>query len=491
MSQSSYRQIFKATGLFGGVQVFNILISVVRSKFIAVLLGPTGVGIMGLLTSTTGLITGLTNFGLGTSSVRNVAEAHAQGDGRKIGIVVSTLRRLVWITGILGAFITLIFAPWLSELTFETKDYTYAFMFLSITLLFAQLSVGQNVVLQGTRKLKYLAKANVLGSLLGLIITVPLYYFFRLDGIVPAIIIASLFTLALSWYFSRKVPIEKIRLSFGDLCKEGKGMLRMGFMLSLSGLIAMGGSYLTRIYIRSEGGVDEVGLYNAGFAIIVTYAGLVFNAMATDYYPRLSGVAHDNKLARHTINQQAEIAILILAPVLMIFFVFIKRVVQILYSNEFMPVTGMIQWAALGMFFRAAVFPVGYLFLAKGASSVFLASELLSSFYVLLFNIWLYKVFGITGMGIAFLMTYIIGLLQVFLIAKIKYLFTFSRSFIRLFLMQLFCAIGCFCVMRFMEAPYHYIAGSGLIGLSVVYSLKGLNKRMELKKLIFSKLRKR
>src|SRR5690554_1976404 len=82
--RSSYRQIVKATSLFGGVQFFQILISVVRSKFVAILLGPSGMGIVGLLTSTTGLITGLTNFGLGTSAVKNISEATATSDNERI-----------------------------------------------------------------------------------------------------------------------------------------------------------------------------------------------------------------------------------------------------------------------------------------------------------------------------------------------------------------------------------------------------------------------
>ena len=81
--QSSYRQIMKATSIFGGVQVYNIIISVIRSKFIAVLLGPTGMGISGLLTSTTGLIGNITNLGLSTSAVKNVAAANASGDSKE------------------------------------------------------------------------------------------------------------------------------------------------------------------------------------------------------------------------------------------------------------------------------------------------------------------------------------------------------------------------------------------------------------------------
>jgi O-antigen/teichoic acid export membrane protein len=78
--KSSYRQILKATSIFGGVQVFNILITIVRSKVIAILLGPTGMGVVGLLTSTTALVGSMTNFGLETSAVKSVAEAYSTSD---------------------------------------------------------------------------------------------------------------------------------------------------------------------------------------------------------------------------------------------------------------------------------------------------------------------------------------------------------------------------------------------------------------------------
>ena len=125
----------KATSIFGGVQVFNIIISVVKSKFVAVLLGPAGMGISGLLLSTTTFIGTVTNFGLNTSAVKNIAEANATGDNKRISDVASVLRRLVWITGILGTLVTLVLSPLLSELTFGNKDYTVALMWISISFL--------------------------------------------------------------------------------------------------------------------------------------------------------------------------------------------------------------------------------------------------------------------------------------------------------------------------------------------------------------------
>lgn len=478
--QSSYRQIMKATSIFGGVQVFNIIISIIRSKFIAVLLGPSGMGIAGLLTSTTGIISGLTNFGLGISAVRDVASANGTGNEIRIATVVTVLRRWVWATGILGTLVMLSLSPWLSQLTFGNRDYTLAFIWISITLLFTQLSTGQLVILQGMRKLQYLAKASLTGSALGLIITVPLYYRFGIDGIVPAIIFTSIISLSLSWYFAKKIKIEPIKVSSERTLTEGKNMLTMGFLISMSGLITMGSSYIVSIFISNTGGVSQVGLYAAGFAIINGYVGLIFTAMGTDYYPRLSAVAHSNELCKQTINQQAEIAILILAPIIMIFLVFIQWVVLILYSTKFIHVDAMIHWAALGMLFKAASWSIGFILLAKGASKLFFWNELIGNVYILGLNILGYHFMGLTGLGISFLVGYLLYLIQVFVLSKIKYQFSFDSAFIRIFTIQFLMAISCFIGVKYIEKPHSYIVGVVLIAISGWYSIMELDKRIGL-----------
>lgn len=481
--QSAYRQIVKATSIFGGVQVFQILIQIIRSKFIAVLLGPAGMGIAGLLTSTTGLIGSLTTFGLSASAVKDIAAANSTGDQNRIAVVIAVFRKLIWITGILGAVVTLVLSPWLSQLTFGNKDYTLAFVWLSITLLFSQLSAGQLVLLQGMRKLQYLAKANLTGSILGLVITIPLYYVWGIDAIVPGIIIASITSLLRSWYFSSKIEILPVKVPLNVTIHEGKAMLTMGFLISLSSLISVGASYILRIFISNTGGVEQVGLYNAGFVIINSYVGLIFTAMGTDYYPRLAAVAHSNTLCKSTINQQAEIAILILAPILMLFLVFINWLIILMYSFKFIAINDMIYWAALGIFFKASTWAIGFIFLAKGASKVFFWSELLSNSYLLIFNIIGYKLFGLKGLGISFLISYMFSFIQVFFIAKIKFQFSFDKAFVLIFVGQFLLAILCYLTVVFISKPYAYILGSLFIVISVIYSYKELDKRLEIKTL--------
>jgi O-antigen/teichoic acid export membrane protein len=357
-----------------------------------------------------------------------------------------------------------------------------AYAWMAITLLFNQLGAGKMVVLQGLRKIKYLANAGISGSFLGLTVSLPLYYYFGIDGIVPAIIATSVVNMLRSWYFASKVKLVPVTVDRVTTLKEGKEMLWLGFMLSLSGLITTAAAYLLRIYIRETGGVDDVGLYNAGFAIIITYVGLVFTAMSTDYYPRLSGVALYNHKARKLINQQAEMAILILAPILLLLMVFIKWVVVLLYSSQFVSVSAMIQWATLGMFFKAASWSIAYVFLAKGEAKLFLWNELITNAYLLAFNVLGYKLMGLDGLGIAFLLSYVLYFGQVFLITRYKYRFRLSRSFLRIMVVQFSLALLCLLFVKLTSAPVSYIAGSVLILIASVFSVYQLNKKTGLLK---------
>jgi len=483
-NQPSYRKIMKATSVFGGVQVFTILISIIRSKFIALFLGSAGMGIVGLLNSTIGLIGGITNFGLGTSAVRDVSVANSSGNIDRIGLVVSVLRRWVWVTGIFGALIVLLLSPWLSKLTFGNNNYIGVFALISITLLFNQLNVGQLAVLQGMQKIEYLAKASLSGSILGLFFTIPLYYFFGIDGIVPSLIIASVVSFVISWYFAKKVHITKSKLTNSLTFSEGKNMLKMGFLISLSGLFVIATTYIIQLFITSRGGVQQVGLFTAGFAVINTYVGLVFTAMGTDYFPRLSSVAESNELCRKTINQQAEISILILGPIIMMFLVFIKLIIIILYSNTFVAIEEMVLWLAIATFFKSAAWCIGFILLAKGASKIFFWSEFVANSYMLLFDLAGYYFWGLTGLGISFFIGYLVCFAQVFFISRRKYHFFFDSSFLKIFAFQFSLAICCFLIVKFIDKPYSYLYGSILILFSILHSYIQLDKRLGIKTII-------
>ncbi|KAF2333151.1 oligosaccharide flippase family protein [Flavobacterium daemonense] len=482
--KNSYKEIIKATSIFGGTQFIGILVSIVRSKLVAIFLGPAGMGIVGLLTSTTDLIGSLTNFGLRTSAVKNIAASYSLGNEQQIAVEVTILKRLVWITGLLGMIITFLLAPWLSQITFGNSEYTNGFRWICVILLFNQLTAGQDAVLQGMRKLKYLSLSSIYGSVLGLFLVVPIYYFFGVKGVVPVIIISSLVLMLLTWYFVDKIKIAKVSISKEKTWQSGKIMLKMGFLLSLSALLTTGGSYLLRIYISNTGTVVDVGLYNAGFAIIGTYVGMIFSAMGTDYYPRLSGVSHDKIETNKLINQQGEIGLLLLGPVLAIFMTFSGWAVLLLYSTKFLPVTSMIAWASLGMYFKASSWSISYIFLAKSDSKLFFLNELSVIGYGLFFNILGYYLYGLEGLGISFLLMYFFYFIQVFFVCKKKYDFILQTKFLKILVQQFIIGLCCFLINRYVTAPYSYFFGTLGCLFSIGFSLIELDKLFNLKSLI-------
>ncbi len=477
---SSYRSIFKATSLFGGVQVYQILIGIIKQKFVAVLLGTAGMGIQGLYQSAILMVQSFTSMGLAQSAVRDVSEAHGVGDMYRIGHTVAIVRRLVWITGILGMIATIVFAPVLSKTSFGDYNYIIPFFILSVILLLDQICVGQKVVLQGMRRLKDLAKASALGVTVGLFVSVPLYYFMGLDGIVPALIVTSVTSLILSWYYSRKVDIEKVAVTTKEAIRGGGVMLKLGIAMSFNAILGTVLAFVLRAFIRETGGIEEVGLFAAGFAIMNTYVGMVFNAMSTDYYPRLSAVNKDNEKCKEIINQQGEIAILILAPIIISCIILMPFIIRIIYSEDFLPANDYISWAILGLLFKAASFVISYVFLAKAESKLFIVNETITKAYLILLELAGYYFFGLAGLGVAFLLTYLVYSIQVYVIARKRYEFFFTKSFERVFGVNFVLVLTSFILIHVWNSVWVYIPLLLLFITCFSFSLNELNKRMNL-----------
>lgn len=489
-TQSSYRSIFKATSLFGGVQAYQILIQVIKQKFVAILLGTTGMGIQGLYQSGIQLIQGVSSLGLAQSAVRDVSEAHGTGDSYRISRTITVLRRLVWLTGVLGMVAMICFSPLLSKSLFGNYDYTIPFIILSVILLIEQVSNGQKVLLQGMRRLKHLAKASAIGITVGLIVSVPLYYLLGVKGIVPTLILNSITSLLLSWYFARKIPVENIKVTMKESLKEGTSMMKMGIAMSLTGVLSIFMTYILKAYISNTGGVDDVGLYTAGFVILNTYVGMVFNAISTDYYPRLAGVNKDNARCREVINQQGEIAILIVAPLVMACIIVMPFLIRLIYSEDFMPASEFILWAIPGVMFRASSQVVAYVFLAKAESKLFVINEVSTMIYGLILRIGGYYFFGLIGLGIAYLLVYFFYTIQVYLIAKLRYGFGFSKSFTNVFGTLFIMDVAGFILIHIWHSSWVYLPLSLLFIFSSFYSLRELDRRINVLQLIRQNINK-
>jgi len=477
--QSSYRSIFKATSLFGGVQVFNIIITIIRGKAVAVLLGTSGMGLNALFLSTLKIITESTILGLPQSAVKYIAEANGSGDEDQIGRIVTIFRRWIWLTALLGTTVTLLLSHLISKWTFGNDEYTFSFIFLSITFIFGALTGGIYTILRGLRKLKLLAQANILGSAGGVLISLPFFYFFGEKGIVPAIIAASIVTFFISLFFRKKVNVKRVKQSLGETWSGGLEMGKLGIAMSASTLLGSISVYILSIFITRTGSLSDLGLYNAGNTIIIGYVGLIFTAMGTDYFPRLSEVINrETKKWQLLVNQQGVLVLLILGPILLGILITAPYLIRILLTAEFLGTLDFIQIAVPAILMKAMTWCLSYVYLAKGAKKTFIVTEIIGRIVNLSAKIGGYYYYGITGLGIAQLGSHSLILTINYLTVSHLYKLSFNFTLIFIFIIQLLsCLIGLIMSMllQYEKFVLYFLP---VIICNTVYSVYQINKRV-------------
>ncbi len=97
--KDSYGQILKSSALIGGSSAINIAIGIVRTKAMAVLLGPAGFGLMGVYGSIIDLAQSIAGMGINSSGVRQIAAATGSGDTNRIARTVVVLAANVHCVG--------------------------------------------------------------------------------------------------------------------------------------------------------------------------------------------------------------------------------------------------------------------------------------------------------------------------------------------------------------------------------------------------------
>lgn len=476
-----YKSIIKATSIFGGVQVFNILITLIRGKALALLIGTAGMGLNGLLLSGLNLIKTVTSLGINESAVKDISKAHSSNDQLHIRTTFQVFKRLIWFTALLGIIATIVFSPLLSKFAFSDTSKTTSFIWLSVTFVFGALSGGIYTLLRGTRQLKYLAQANIFGGIVGLAVALPIFYFFGIDGVVPAIILTAFANYLVSLYFRSKIKFEPIVISWQETVEAAKPIVQLGLSLTLISILASGVAFTLAAFISKTGALSDVGLYSAGNAIVEGYVGMVFTAMSTDYYPRLAGVIHDESKWKKLVNEQAELVLIILGIVLVLLITTTPILIRVLLSKEFMASQNFIQFAVLAIPLKGLVWVMGYIILAKGNSKLFLIVEIIANLIVLGFNLLFYYLYGLTGLGISLSLSYFIVTVMAIIILHKKYEFSFESSIYKLLLFSLGSLILCLIAIFYLPNPYRILVQILIVLIVLIFYFFELNKRMNLK----------
>lgn len=472
-----YSHILKSTIVFGGMQGFNVLIGLLRNKFVALFIGPAGMGLVALFTSTIKLLGDITNLGLPVSAVRELSKAYEDTDRSVLERLVSVFRRWTLCTALVGMVLCVVLSSFISQLAFSSSsDYTWHIVLLSPAVAFATLAAGETALLKATRKIHKLVKSSVYSLIASLVITVPLYYFYGIRGVVPVLVLVALAQAAIVLFYSFREYPWRFRGMFCD----GYRFVRLGIAFIAGGVIGSITEFAIRSSLSAMSDVETVGLYNAAYMILVTYAGTVFTSMETDYYPRLSAVPEVGRQFNAVVNRQIEVSVLLLSPLLVAFIVFVPVLLPLLFSSKFLPVLRMLQVAVLSLYARVLFIPVEYISLSRKDSVAYITVETLSYAMLFVSIVVGYCLGGLFGIGVGMTVANVAELLLVVCFYRARFRYAFSRKVVRIVSVQVMLGIIAYACTWIDNSLGYWVSGLVAFALSASFSMRLLRKKSDI-----------
>jgi PST family polysaccharide transporter len=324
------------------------------------------------------------------------------------------------------------------------------------------------------RRISDLAKMNVLGALFGMLITIPLVYFYREQGVAPSLVAVAAVSLLTSWWYSRKIQIPTPSMKISQMGQELAALLSLGFAFMASGLMMMGSAYAVRIIVLHKVGFEAAGLYQAAWTLGGLYVGFILQAMGADFYPRLTATARDNIACNRLVNEQARVGLLLAIPGLIATLTFAPIVLALFYSATFSGAVDILRWICLGVALRVLTWPMGFIIVAKGEQTLFFWSELAWTIVNIGLTWICVNLFGLAGAGIAFFGSYLFHGCLIYPIVRRLTGFCWSIENTRTGPLFLSLIAMVFCVCYALPIVWAVCLGTLATLLSGAYSLRVL-----------------
>jgi PST family polysaccharide transporter len=472
--KNSYHQILKSSAVIGGSSLVNVAVAIVRTKAMAMLLGPAGVGLMGMYSSIADLGQTIAGMGVSSSGVRQLSEAGSSDDSRRIFRTATILTRTAFVLGLSGGLTLVALSHPISELTFGNRQHAFNVALLSLVVFFGVVAGSQGALVQGMRRIGDLAKISVLGGLYATPISIAIVYFFGDAGIAPALIAIGATSAVVSWWFGRKVALPAGAMTPNEIRIEVAELLKLGLAFMASGLLMAGAAYAVRTLVLRKIGLDAAGLYQSAWTLGGLYIGFILQAMGADFYPRLVRLCHDHRESNRVVNEQANVGLLLAGPGVLATITFAPIIVPIFYSASFADAVEVLRWMCLGMALRVITWPIGFIIVAKNARLLFFLSELTWAAVNVGLAWWCVPYFGLAGAGMAFFASCLLHGLLVYPIVRRLSGFRFSEETRRTFL--ILPPLVALVFFGFQTLPAFLATGLGTIAtlLCGYYSIRRL-----------------
>jgi PST family polysaccharide transporter len=264
-----------------------------------------------------------------------------------------------------------------------------------------------------------------------------------------------------------------------ELWSEWRSLLGLGVAVMAATVLSSLAQLATRALTTEAIDLNATGHFEAAWAISMTYIGFVLSAMGADYYPRLTAAVADREKANRLVNEQAEVALILAAPVLIGIVSFAPIVIHLLYSGEFAPAIEVLRLQVLGDVLKVAAWPMGFILLAHRANRAFFLTELLwNAVYV--GAVWLLlPAIGLDATGAAFVIGYVFYTAMIYLVVARLQGFRPTRRVLLLLAATLTTAVAVYLVSR-LDATSGLVLGAVATVATGIHSLQALLAMLQL-----------
>lgn len=422
-SSQSYRAILRSTSITGGSSIVVILCGIVSAKAAALFVGPTGVGLIGLLTSLAVLASSVAGLGFGTVGTRQIAEALGRNDAVEMRAVRRALFLGTSVLALVGATAFWCLRGVLAQRVLGDASLAAEVGWVAPTVALMIAVAAQSAVFAGSHRIGDLAVVAVVAALFSATFGVAALYAWGHGGLVIFIFAAP--AASCVWgavLLARRRDAKAPPAAWAGVVRHWKILAATGAAFMMAGLVGSSGQLIVRVMVNNQLGAEALGFFQAASAISVTYIALVLGAMGTSYFPRLTAAMADRAAAHRMVNEQTEVALLLAGPVLLFMVGLAPYVIQLLYEASFIPAAQILRWQVLGDVLKVCSWPLGFMLLAAGHSRTFLWLEI-AALAVLLTLTWLLiPLVGQVAPGLAYVGMYLVYLPLAYSITGVKWL---------------------------------------------------------------------
>lgn len=473
---SSIHHILKYISIFGSVEMLKIIANLARGKVTALLLGPFGTGLIAIYQNILELIRSCTNIGLETAGIRQLSEIDEKEHIDDVIIMARVIRSWSLLMAIIDILICVALFFFASNIFFKEGQHHWEILMFIPASFFIPITIGECAILKGTHKLKRVATVEVLCTTLTVLSTIVIYSIFGHKGIIPCLNICFIIEASVHlWFCTQSFPY-RVALFDKGIYVKGLPLLKFGIPYAITSII---GVVTTTCIYHIITSTEQVGLYKAGYALIMYYMGVILSSTATDYFPRLTSVCNDKIKKNETVNKQINAGLSISTPIVMLFITALPLSVALLFTSDFSPIITMCTLAGLFQLHRSITVPLEYVSLAHGHSWMFFLLEGTYNIILITSTYYLYSLWGLEGIGIALS---IVGVSNTVVLSIVNHFF-YNISITRKNWFRIICTslLVCFTMLLCLTCTdtLRYALGIPLIFIVATHTCHSLTKSVK------------